>query len=88
MSGKSEGISVLTVLACLLSCRVTTVGVGLNSARTEMYSDFSLVRKVKAYPSPHLIKVSGQFMHNRVYALPEDFDFVLDYITSHCPGRK
>ncbi len=76
------------MLAGLFSRRVTTVGVGLTSARTEMYSEFSLVHEVKAYPLSHMIKVNGRFMHNRVYATPEDFDFVLDYITSRCPDRS
>ncbi len=85
---KARAISALTVLAGLLSRRPTTVGAGLNSARTEMYSDFSRVREVKACPSSHLIKVNGRFSHNRVYAAPEDFEFVLGWITSHCPGLK
>ena len=85
---KARTISWLTVLAGLLSRRMTTVGVGLNSARTEMYSDFSRVRKVKAFPSAHLIKVNGLLSHNRVYAAAEDFDFVLNYIMSHCPDKK
>ena len=85
---KAKIISALTVLAGLFSRRVSTVGVGLTSARTEMYSEFSRVREVKAYPSSHLIKVNGRFMHNRVYAAPEDLDFVLDYITSRCPDKR
>ncbi len=83
---KTVIISGLTVLAGLLSRRVTTVGVGLNAARTEMYSEFSRVRTVKACPSSHMIKVNGRFMRSRVYAAPEDFDFVLDHIRSHCPN--
>ncbi len=85
---KARIISALTVLAGVLSRRVTTVGVGLNSSRTEMYSEFSRVRDVKAYPSLHLIKVNGRLMHNQVYASAEDFDFVLGYITSHCSEKN
>ena len=84
---KAKIISALTVLAGLFSRRVATVGVGLASARTEMYSEFSRVREVKACPSSHMIKINGRFMHNRVHAAPEDFDFVLDYIRSHCPNQ-
>lgn len=85
---KARAISALTVLGGLLSRRVTTVGVGLNAARTEMYSDFSRVRAVKAFPSAHLIKVNGRFLHNQVYSGPEDFNFVLNYIRAHCPNAK
>ena len=85
---KTQIISALTVVAGLLSRRPTTVGIGLTSARTEMYSEFSLVREVKSYPSSHLIKLNGRLMHNRVYAMPKDFDFVLNYIMSKCPNQK
>ena len=85
---KAGVISGLTVLAGLLSRRAGTVGAGLNAARTEMYSEFSRVRTVEACPSSHVIKVNGRFMRNRVYAAPEDLDFVLDYIRSHCPSAE
>ena len=85
---KAKAVSALTVLAGLFSRNVTTVGVGLNAARTEMYSDFSKVRKVIAYPHTNLIKVNELLSHNQVYAATEDFDFVLNYITGHCPNRK
>ena len=53
-----------------------------------MYTDFSSVRKVKAYPRRGLIKVNQLLSHNQVYAEREDFDFVLDYIRSRCPDPK
>lgn len=85
---KAQLISVLTVLAGLASKNITTVGVGLNSTRTEMYTEFSRVRKVKAYPRRHLIKVNEVLNHNQVYAETADFDFVKSYITSHCDNLK
>ena len=48
--------------------------------RTEMYSEFSKVREVKAYPKTNVIKVNGLLEHNQVYAENEDFDFVLNFI--------
>ncbi len=85
---KARAISAFTVAAGLFSKRLTTVGVGINAARTQMYSDFSKVRTVKAYPHSHTIKVGGLLSHNQVYAAAEDFDFVLDYILSNCPNLK
>ena len=85
---KAEAIGMLTALIGLASHNVTTVGVGLNSTRTEMYSGFSTVRKIKAYPRRHLIKVNGLIEHNQVYAAPEDFEFVLGFIRAHVPDRK
>ena len=85
---KARKIAAATVVAGLAAGRVSTVAAGINSSRTEMYSDFSLVRKVKACPKRNTIKVNAPLSHNQVYALKEDFDFVKDYIISHCPNLK
>ncbi len=85
---KAKAVSSLTVLAGLFSGKVTTVGVGINAARSEMYSDFSKVQKVIADPDTNLIKVNELLSHNQIYTETEDFDFVLKYITSHCPNLK
>ena len=76
------------MMAGAASGRIGTVGAGMNAQRTEMYSDFSKVRKVKAYPRRDLIKVNERFGHNQVYAAKEDFVFVKDYIVSHCLNIK
>ena len=60
----------------------------MNATRTEMYSDFSKTRKVKSYPRRNLIKVNGLLSRNQVYAMSEDFEFVKDYIISHCENLK
>lgn len=65
--------------------RLGVVGVGVNARRTEMYTEFSRVRKVKAYPRRHLIKLNERMEHNQVYAAPEDYDFILNYIHRHIP---
>ncbi|MBR0303610.1 MAG: hypothetical protein IJQ80_07150 [Clostridia bacterium] len=64
------------------------LGAGIAAWRTEMYSEFSKVRRVKAYPRRNLIKVNGLLEHNQVYAAKADFDFVLNYITTHCTNLK
>ena len=84
---KAEILSAITVLAGLASGNMTTMGVGMT-ARTEMKTDFRVVRKVKAYRRRHLIKVNGLLEHNQVYADDEIFDFVLEYIKSHCENLK
>ena len=77
---KAEVIGFLTVLAGIASGRPSTVGAGIAAARTEMYSEFSKVRKVKPRRAMRVIKVNGLLNHNQVYASAEDFDFVLNYI--------
>jgi hypothetical protein len=85
---KAGLISGATAAAGLLAGSVTAVGVGLTSARTSLYSEFSGVRKVQASPERNLIKVNGLLSRNQVYAADEDFDFVLDFITSRCGNLK
>ena len=66
----------------------TMEGIGRNSQRTEMYSEFAKVKKVKAYPNQNLIKVNGFLDHNQVYVQKEDFEFVERYIISRCHLSK
>lgn len=85
---KAKKLGRATMLAGAASGRVGTVGVGMNAQRTEMYSDFAKVRKVKAYPRRGLIKANERLEHNQVYAAKEDFAFVENYIVSHCVNMK
>ena len=82
---KAQAISALTTLAGLFAGSVTTVGVGLTSARSEMYTEFAKVRSVRPHPRRDLIKVNELFGKNQVYAAKEDYDFVLDYISCRVP---
>ena len=85
---KAERLSVLTIMAGFAAGNVTAMGAGMNAARSEMYSSWDSVRRVKCRPRRGLIKVNGILRRNQVYAAPEDFDFVRDYILSHCPNLK
>ncbi len=81
---KAKRIAKATTLAGAASGSLSTMGAGMAAARTEMYSDFSKVRRVKAYPRRHLIKVNNKLLHNQVYVYDEDFEFVKNYMISHC----
>ncbi|MBQ6431991.1 MAG: hypothetical protein IJJ99_08985 [Oscillospiraceae bacterium] len=85
---KAQAIGAITALVGLASGNFSTAGAGmLSAARTEMYSEFARVRKVKACPRRHLIKVNQRLYKNQVYADPADFDFVLNFIRAHVPNR-
>lgn len=65
------------------------VGQGILVANhTSLASDFSKVRSIKPKRRWNTIKVNEPFAKNQVYTTKEDFDFVLDYIRSHCPKVK
>ena len=85
---KAKRLAAATTLVGLASGRLTTAGVGLNASRTEMYSEFAKVKKVKAYPRRGLIKVNGTLNRNQIYVAAADFDFVHGFIVSHCPNLK
>ncbi|MBO4212582.1 MAG: hypothetical protein J5894_00535, partial [Clostridia bacterium] len=66
----------------------STIGAGIAASRTEMYSEFSKIKKIKVYPRRNLIKINETLEHNQVYAADVDFEFVKNYICEHCPGAK
>ena len=85
---KAQKIAGATFLGGAAAGSLTTMGVGLTSARTSMYSDFAHVKKVKCYPNKGLIKVNQTLTHNQVYCRKEDFEFVSKFIIEHCPKVK
>lgn len=52
------------------------------------YSRFEQVRVVKAVKKQNLIRLSGGFAPNRIYASPEQFDFVWQCIIIRSPKGK
>lgn len=86
---RAQAMGLITALVGLAAKRPTTAGAGLLSAtRQASTSDFKYVKKVKAYPRRHLIKVNETLNKNQVYAATEDFDFVLDWIRTRCINAK
>ena len=85
---KAKAIGRATMIAGAASGRVSTIGAGVSAQRTEMYTEFSKVKKVKSDTRRHVIKVKETLEHNQLYAPKEDFAFVLDYVVSHCPNLK
>ncbi len=81
---KATLLSELTLLVGVLAKNPTVSGIGMNSARTKMYTKFSHVSEIKIVRKKETIHISG----NEVYARPEDLDFVLEYISDHCPRAE
>ena len=87
-AAKARKIGRAAAMGGFSSGSMSAAGAGMGAQRTEMYSDFSKTRKVKAYPRRHLIKVNGRLSHNQIYVSEKDFDFVYSFIVSHCPNLK
>ena len=85
---KAQALAWLTVLAGLAGGRLTTVGAGMLSAsRSSSSSYFSAVAHVIPRRRWQVIKVNHRLNRNQVYAAPEDYDFVLNYILERVPEK-
>ena len=59
------------------------------AAHSHFTTPYKRVRKIKTHRHRHLIKVDELLTKNRVFVEdPEDYEFVLDYISKHCPKAK
>jgi len=88
-SNKAQKLGFLTFLVGLFAKRPSVAGAGmLSMAKTPSVSNFKNVRRVRGRRWLHTIKVNQLLDRNQVYVTDEDYDFVLDFIKSHCPNLK
>ena len=86
---KGQLIGALTILAGLASVRPGAVGTGvLAQSRLSMTSTLAHVERLISCRKMNLIKVNERFEKNRVYVNTEDFDFVYDFLLTHCTHLK
>lgn len=86
---KGQLIGALAILAGLASGRPGVVGTGvLSLSRTTMTSTLANVERLIPCRRMNLIKVNQRFSKNRVYVNEEDFDFVYDFLFTHCTHLK
>ena len=82
---KARKVGALVAGAGAASGSIGRMGQGMMVAgHTSLSSDFTKVRRIKAYRLWHTIKLNEPFAKNQIYTAPEDFDFVLGYIREHC----
>ena len=86
---KTEVVGLITALVGVMAKNPTTIGAGMLAAsKSTSTSEFANVRYVKARRKMNLIKVNQLFNKNQVYVADEDFDFVYNFIKTHCPKAK
>ena len=86
---KGQLIGALTILAGFASGRPGAVGTGvLAQSRLSMTSTLAHVERLISCRKINLIKVNERFEKNRVYVNTEDFDFVYDFLLTHCTHLK
>ena len=86
---KAQAIGWLTALVGLVAGKPTTVGVGLNAASgSTSTSVLKNVATLKIRKGRNTIHVNQKLDRNQVYAEDADFDFVADFLKTHCPNAK
>jgi hypothetical protein len=86
---KARKLGILTFFVGLFAKRPTTMGAGLlSTTKNASASEFKKVRRVRSRRWLHTIKVNQLFERNQVYVPDDDYDFVYDFIKSHCPNLK
>lgn len=82
-------IGILSMLVGMFTKNVGQVGTGFYvSTLANIYSSFDKVTSVRTDRKHDLINVNYVTLNNQVYADKEDYDFVFEYIVSHCPKAK
>lgn len=85
---KAQVISLMTILSGAATSNVGAIGTGILAARTSMYSSFSSVKSIEAYPKRNVIKLNAPLNYNQVYAKKEDFEWVLSFIQARTKCKK
>ncbi len=80
-------ITLLITLLAFMTRKPGLIGPALLVRYAQRVS-FEKVRSVKEVRWCHAIKVNELFEHAQVYAHPEDYAWLLFFISSHCPRLK
>lgn len=86
---KAQAIGWLTAMAGAAAGKPGMAGTGLLAAtKNEQATEFGKVNRMRVFRAFHTIKLDALLNHNQIYAEPEDYEFVLDYISKRIPKSK
>ena len=86
---KAQTLGWLTAMAGVAAGKPGVMGTGLLAAtKNEQATEFSKVKRLRTFRAFHTIKLDSPLNHNQIYAEPEDYDFVLNYISKRIPKNK
>lgn len=86
---KAQAIGWLTAMAGAAAGKPGAAGTGLLAAtKNEQATEFGKVNRMRVFRAFHTIKLDALLNHNQIYAEPEDYEFVLDYISKRIPKSK
>lgn len=80
------------IASFLLSIAADDIGAAaagaMLSASERFDSTYTDVKSIRTRRRRDLINVNNTLQKNTIYAAPHQYDFVLNYIVSHCPNAK
>ena len=86
---RAQVLAFIGMLAGAAVSNPTVVGSNMLAAtKASSYSDFKAVKKIIAKRSRNTIYINEALMHNQIYADPQQYDYVLDYIVRHSPKAQ
>ena len=86
---KAQALGWLTAMAGAAAGKPGMAGTGLLAAtKNEQATEFSKVKRMRSFKAFHTIKLDSLLNHNQIYAEPEDFNFVLEYISKRTTGNS
>lgn len=86
---KAQALGWLTAMAGAAAGKPGAAGTGLLVAtKNEQATEFGKVNRMRVFRAFHTIKLDALLNHNQIYAEPEDYEFVLDYISKRIPKSK
>ena len=86
---KAQAIGWITAMAGGAAGKPGMAGTGLLAAtKNEQATEFSKVKRMRVLRAFHTIKLDSLLNHNQIYAEPDDYDFVLDYISKRISEKS
>ncbi len=92
LGSKSDELSQKKAQALLWAVDQASGGVSSAGLNFELVghkvSEYKKVKKITVDKGRNLIKLKTTFIENRIFAQPQQYQFVADYLTSHCQGAR
>ena len=86
---KAQVAGWIAALAGVLAGVPAATGAGILAAsRNKLTNQFSKVRSINPMPARNTIYVKGALKSNQIYVDDAGFQFVLDFLRSHCPNAR